>query len=223
MAGAVVPLDDLAAAVGAAADPDLAAGRPGPARAGAAAPADLPAFRAALVAPDGTRERLVAVLGASAALATTWPGTPSTGRRWPATRATSSRPSAAALRAELLGAVGGPPGTASTAQDALRVAYRRRLLSLAARDLSGAVSVEDVAGELADLAAATLDAALAMAQAELPDDAEPVPAGGHRAGQVRRPRAQLRQRRRRDLRGRAGRRRRREGRARDGDHGSPAR
>ena len=49
----------------------------------------------------------------------------------------------------------------------LRVAYRRRLLRLAARDLTGVAEVDDVAAELADLAAATLEAALAIARAEL--------------------------------------------------------
>jgi glutamate-ammonia-ligase adenylyltransferase len=48
------------------------------------------------------------------------------------------------------------------------VAYRRELLDIAARDLTGVVRVDDVAAELADLAAATLDAALAVAHAELP-------------------------------------------------------
>ena len=57
--------------------------------------------------------------------------------------------------------------------------------------------------ELADLATAALAAALAIARAGLPPGAAPVPAGRHRDGQGRRPGAQLRQRRRRDLRGRA--------------------
>src|SRR5262245_19089543 len=67
VAGAVVPVDDLATAVGGAADPDLAAD--GLARLAQALPdGELPAFRAALTSPDGTCERLVGVLGASAAL-----------------------------------------------------------------------------------------------------------------------------------------------------------
>ena len=40
----------------------------------------------------------------------------------------------------------------------MRVAYRGALLGLAARDLRGDVDVADVAAELADLAAATLEA-----------------------------------------------------------------
>ena len=58
--------------------------------------------------------------------------------------------------------------------DELRVAYRRRLLTIAARDLSGAaVGRARSPAELADLAAATLEAALAIARAELPADAAP--------------------------------------------------
>ncbi|MER5480654.1 bifunctional [glutamine synthetase] adenylyltransferase/[glutamine synthetase]-adenylyl-L-tyrosine phosphorylase [Streptomyces sp. NPDC002734] len=59
------------------------------------------------------------------------------------------------------------------AQDpvALRVAYRRCLLSIAARDVRGTIDVAETAGELADLATATLRAALAMAEAAAPEDA----------------------------------------------------
>jgi glutamate-ammonia-ligase adenylyltransferase len=56
----------------------------------------------------------------------------------------------------------------------LRAAYRRCLLTLAARDLSGTMAVEDVAAELADLASATLSAGLAVALATLPEDVPPV-------------------------------------------------
>ena len=57
--------------------------------------------------------------------------------------------------------------------DALRVAYRGAVLRLAARDLTGSVEVSDVAAELADLAAGTLEAALAVARAGLPAGAAP--------------------------------------------------
>lgn len=57
-------------------------------------------------------------------------------------------------------------------QHTLRVAYRRRLLRLAGRDLTEANTVEEVAAELSDLAASLLDAALAVARAESPEDAE---------------------------------------------------
>ncbi|MBM7438586.1 bifunctional [glutamine synthetase] adenylyltransferase/[glutamine synthetase]-adenylyl-L-tyrosine phosphorylase [Streptomyces sp. HB132] len=55
--------------------------------------------------------------------------------------------------------------------DALRVAYRRSLLSIAARDVCGTTDVAQVAAELADLATATLRAALAIALAAAPSDA----------------------------------------------------
>jgi glutamate-ammonia-ligase adenylyltransferase len=47
------------------------------------------------------------------------------------------------------------------------VAYRRWLLALTARDLTGEASLDQVAAELADLAAAALEAALAIARAGL--------------------------------------------------------
>ncbi len=50
---------------------------------------------------------------------------------------------------------------------ALRLVYRRRLMHLAARDLTGAAAFEDVTAELADLAAAALDGALAIARSQL--------------------------------------------------------
>ncbi|MEH3034714.1 MAG: bifunctional [glutamine synthetase] adenylyltransferase/[glutamine synthetase]-adenylyl-L-tyrosine phosphorylase [Aeromicrobium erythreum] len=58
-----------------------------------------------------------------------------------------------------------------TAQDAeeLRLAYRRKLLHVAARDLNALTSFEESSGELADLAVATLGAALRIACAEEPE------------------------------------------------------
>ncbi len=53
----------------------------------------------------------------------------------------------------------------------LRVAYRRCLLSIAARDVCGTTDVAETAAELADLATATLRAALGIAQAAAPEDA----------------------------------------------------
>jgi glutamate-ammonia-ligase adenylyltransferase len=64
-------------------------------------------------------------------------------------------------------AIGGP----ATAADALRTAYRRCLLTIAARDVCGTAEVTQVAAELADLASATLRTALAVAAREQPEDA----------------------------------------------------
>ncbi|HWU22049.1 MAG TPA: bifunctional [glutamine synthetase] adenylyltransferase/[glutamine synthetase]-adenylyl-L-tyrosine phosphorylase [Nocardioides sp.] len=74
----------------------------------------------------------------------------------------STRPPAYHLRATLLAAVEGRPD--AEACDALRVEYRRHLLRIAARDLTHDLAVDDAAAELADLAAGTLDAALAIAR-----------------------------------------------------------
>ena len=49
----------------------------------------------------------------------------------------------------------------------LRVAYRRHLLELAARDLAGEVGVDEVGATLATLADRTLSAGLAVALAGL--------------------------------------------------------
>ncbi|MFF3374564.1 bifunctional [glutamine synthetase] adenylyltransferase/[glutamine synthetase]-adenylyl-L-tyrosine phosphorylase [Streptomyces sp. NPDC002680] len=53
----------------------------------------------------------------------------------------------------------------------LRVAYRRCLLSIAARDVCGTTDIAQTAAELADLATATLRAALAIARTAAPEDA----------------------------------------------------
>jgi glutamate-ammonia-ligase adenylyltransferase len=84
-----------------------------------------------------------------------------------------TRPSPAALRDRLLVAVGATDDTLPVAGDdveainALRVAYRRAQLVLAARDLTGEASIDDTMAELADLAAAGLDAALSIARVPL--------------------------------------------------------
>ena len=55
----------------------------------------------------------------------------------------------------------------------LCVAYKRHILHLAARDMTGVAPTEEVASELADIAAAVLCAALAVSRAELPPGAAP--------------------------------------------------
>jgi glutamate-ammonia-ligase adenylyltransferase len=71
------------------------------------------------------------------------------------------------------GGVGSASAVGADPAERLAAAYHRRLLHLAARDLTGAATVDEVAEELADLADAVLDAALAIARAELPPDAAP--------------------------------------------------
>ena len=65
----------------------------------------------------------------------------------------------------------GRPERRTAAADALRVAYRRSLLAIAARDVCGTTDVAEAAAELADLATATLRAALEIAYEEAPEDA----------------------------------------------------
>ena len=99
----------------------------------------------------GLRRRLLGVLGASSALADHLAANP---EDWRLLTTLEPRDVAAALQA-----AGGDPA-------ALRTAYRRELLCIAARDLTGLLDVADTAAELADLAAATLQAALVAAGPE---------------------------------------------------------
>ena len=71
--------------------------------------------------------------------ATTWSATPSTGPRSPPRRAV--RP--ASRRDDLVAAVGPQRRGERTAYDALRVAYRRELLGIAALDLTGDRAVDE--------------------------------------------------------------------------------
>ncbi len=169
--------DSVVAAIAAAADPDLAL--TGMARLFGAT-ADKDALRAALRAEQDFRERLTAVLGVSAGLADHLARHPEDAE---ILRGAVSRPDPAELGAEMLSAVGADPddpydpeSPMAAGQEpvaALAAAYRRRLLHLAARDLTGAATVDVVGEELADIAAAVLEAALAVARAELPPGAAP--------------------------------------------------
>ena len=169
--------DRLLESLGHAADPDLALGGLARLAESAKDPAEL---MGSVVNHERLRTRLIGVLGTSAALGDHLARHPEHWRELVDDSVDLSRPTSSALRTLMLEAVGANPlvsepiATNAQALDALRVEYRRLLLGLAARDLSGAVAVEDVAGELADLAGATLDAALAVARADLPPDAAPV-------------------------------------------------
>ena len=92
-------------------------------------------------------------------------------------RAAVARPSADERRSFLMRAVGADPGAAmpvaSGSADDLRTAYRDSLLDTVVRDLVHGARLDDTAAELADLADAALESALALARAELPADAEP--------------------------------------------------
>ncbi|MEU4260952.1 bifunctional [glutamine synthetase] adenylyltransferase/[glutamine synthetase]-adenylyl-L-tyrosine phosphorylase [Streptomyces argenteolus] len=115
-----------------------------------------------LVTAKPLRDRLLGVLGASEALGDHLARHP---RDWQALvtyEATDLHPGVAEFEHMLAGAVD---------PDSLRVAYRRSLLSIAARDVCGTTDLAQVAAELADLATATLRAALAIARTDAPADA----------------------------------------------------
>src|SRR5216683_438303 len=115
----------------------------------------------ALRADDGLRAGLTAVLGTSAALADHLRRHPADWRLLSDLDA-GQQPRPGELRASVL---------AAADPDALRIEYKRALLHIAARDLTGATAIDEVMAELADLAAAALQAALAIATAQLPADA----------------------------------------------------
>jgi len=135
------------------------------------------------------RSRLLAVLGASSGLADHLAAHPGD---WAVLEEDAegiyrgaSGPSPKELERRLLAAVGADPDDppwgvrlGKAAPDAspqriaeLRLAYRRAILSLAGRDLGEGLAAEEVAAELADIAAAVLTAGLALAVAEQPASA----------------------------------------------------
>ncbi|MEQ6903694.1 bifunctional [glutamine synthetase] adenylyltransferase/[glutamine synthetase]-adenylyl-L-tyrosine phosphorylase [Nocardioides sp. YIM 152588] len=140
-------------------------------------------FLGAVCGDEGLAMRLLSVLGASVALADHLLVHPDHWRELRDPTLGSTRAPAFALRNALLAAVGADPGAEAPAAtlpdrdavDGLRVEYRRHLLRLAARDLAHHIPVDDVAAELADLAAGTLEAALAIARARVgPEDSATV-------------------------------------------------
>lgn len=148
-------------ALGATADPDLAL-RGLVRLVEAQDPAERQSLLDTLVTAKPLRDRLLGVLGASDALGDHLARHP---RDWQALvtyEATDLHPGVADFERGLADAI--DPVT-------LRIAYRRCLLSIAARDVCGTTDIAQTAAELADLATATLRAALAMARSAAPADA----------------------------------------------------
>jgi glutamate-ammonia-ligase adenylyltransferase len=139
-----------------AADPDLAVRSL--ARLVRACGRDAEALRSSLAVDPLLRLRLAKVLGGSAAIADHFARHPSDWRELADPLLDLDRPDAVRLR-HLLGA-------AADANDLRRI-YRRLLVRLIARDLTGTADVVDVAAELADLAAAAIDGALGLARKEM--------------------------------------------------------
>ncbi|MET8960447.1 bifunctional [glutamine synthetase] adenylyltransferase/[glutamine synthetase]-adenylyl-L-tyrosine phosphorylase [Streptomyces sp. NPDC004074] len=152
----------LLEALGATADPDLAL--QGLVRLLEAQPA--PTARRelldTLIAAKPLRDRLLGVLGASAALADHLARHPGDWHALVNYEPQDLHPGVAEFERHLVEA---------TDPVSLRVAYRRCLLSIAARDVCGTIDVAQTAAELADLATATLRGALAIACAAAPEDA----------------------------------------------------
>ncbi|MFE6284190.1 bifunctional [glutamine synthetase] adenylyltransferase/[glutamine synthetase]-adenylyl-L-tyrosine phosphorylase [Streptomyces sp. NPDC057877] len=115
-----------------------------------------------LIAAKPLRDRLLGVLGASAALADHLARHAGDWQALVMYEPRDLHPGVEEFERGLHGA---------TDPVSLRVAYRRCLLSIAARDVCGTTDVAQAAAELADLATATLRAALAIARAAAPDDA----------------------------------------------------
>ncbi len=128
---------------------------------------------------EGTAMRLCSVLGASEALSTHLVRHPEQWRELTDPTLGTTRPPAFAIRSALMECVGADPLADqpvarvpdAEAVDALRVNYRRILLRLAARDLTHHLGIDDAAAEIADLAAGTLEAALAIARARVGETA----------------------------------------------------
>jgi glutamate-ammonia-ligase adenylyltransferase len=114
-----------------------------------------------LIAAKPLRDRLLGVLGASAALGDHLARHPHDWQTLVTYEARDLHPGVKEFERGLADA---------TDPVALRVAYRRCLLSIAARDVCGTTDLAQTAAELADLATATLRAALAIAGAAAPDD-----------------------------------------------------
>ncbi|MFJ4694766.1 bifunctional [glutamine synthetase] adenylyltransferase/[glutamine synthetase]-adenylyl-L-tyrosine phosphorylase [Streptomyces sp. NPDC088766] len=115
-----------------------------------------------VIAAKPLRDRLLGVLGASAALADHLARHP---RDWEVLvtyEPSDLHPGVEEFERGLAGA---------DEPVSLRIAYRRCLLSIAARDVCGTTDLAETAAELADLATATLRSALGLARAAAPDDA----------------------------------------------------
>ncbi|MFD3998032.1 bifunctional [glutamine synthetase] adenylyltransferase/[glutamine synthetase]-adenylyl-L-tyrosine phosphorylase [Streptomyces sp. NPDC058548] len=153
--------DVLLDALGATADPDLALR--GLVRLVEAQPeTERQTFTTTLLAAKPFRDRLLGVLGASEALADHLARHPRDWESLVTYEAADLHPGVAEFERGLAEAVDAV---------SLRVAYRRCLLAIAARDVCGTIDVAETAAELADLATATLRAALAIARTAAPADA----------------------------------------------------
>ncbi|MEU4895174.1 bifunctional [glutamine synthetase] adenylyltransferase/[glutamine synthetase]-adenylyl-L-tyrosine phosphorylase [Streptomyces sp. NPDC044780] len=124
-----------------------------------------------LVTAKPLRDRLLGVLGASEALGDHLARHPRHWRALMTYEAADPRPATSDFEKALADGVRDEPGAGLPRSDALRVAYRRALLAIAARDVCGTTDGTRTAAELTDLATATLRTALKIAAKERPEDA----------------------------------------------------
>uniref|UniRef100_UPI0021D31A8F bifunctional [glutamine synthetase] adenylyltransferase/[glutamine synthetase]-adenylyl-L-tyrosine phosphorylase n=1 Tax=Streptomyces lycopersici TaxID=2974589 RepID=UPI0021D31A8F len=125
----------------------------------------------ALVTVKSLRDGLLGVLGVSEALGDHLARHPRHWRALMTYEAAGLPPTTCDFERALAEGVWGEPGVGQPRPDALRVAYRRALLTIAAREVCGTIDVTQAAAELADLASATLHTALEIAAEERPEDA----------------------------------------------------
>ncbi|MEY9929491.1 glutamate-ammonia-ligase adenylyltransferase [Catenulispora sp. GP43] len=168
-------------ALGRTADPDQALAATGRLLAAAG---DAEKLAATLASAKPFQDRLLGVLGVSVALGEHLERHP---EAWHGLVEFDVEDLAPAFRALMLESVGADAAAADPvaalagipARDALRVAYRDALLGIAARDIGASrkddatATYDQTAADLSDLATATLEAALAVARAELPEDSPP--------------------------------------------------
>ncbi|MEU8552181.1 bifunctional [glutamine synthetase] adenylyltransferase/[glutamine synthetase]-adenylyl-L-tyrosine phosphorylase [Streptomyces roseoverticillatus] len=160
-------------ALGATADPDLALhGLVRLAEALDARPdGDRQALLDTLVTAKPLRDRLLGVLGASEALGDHLARHPGDWHSLVTYEAADLNPGVPEFEKALADGARARREAGLGPADALRAAYRRCLLTIAARDVCGTTDVAQTAAELADLATVTLRAALAVAAEEQPGDA----------------------------------------------------
>ena len=150
------------------------------------ASADPETLRGTLASSMPLRDRLFGVLGVSEALGDYMVRHPDSWHVLEEFEVEDLTPDPEQFGALMLGAVGAVDvedraGSGSVvpvasltgvdAEDALRIAYRRALLAITARDVAASADLSTVTADLADLAGATLEAALAVARAEDPASA----------------------------------------------------
>ncbi|KUJ37175.1 glutamate-ammonia-ligase adenylyltransferase [Streptomyces albus subsp. albus] len=166
-------------ALGATADPDgalralarLVEALPGPDDPEPGAAGSRRALLDTLITAKPLRDRLLGVLGSSEALGDHLARHPADWQSLVTYEPSDLHPAIPEFEQALADGAWGPPGAGRPRPDALRAAYRRALLGIAARDVCGTTDVAQTAAELADLATATLRAALEIAAEEQPLDA----------------------------------------------------